>query len=47
MDELKEKILQGTVKSLETIGIKNLVNMIEKSHNEKREYGIAICSNNH
>ncbi len=46
MDELKEKILQGTVKSLETIGIKNLVNTIDKSHNEKREYGIAICSNN-
>lgn len=45
MDELKEKILQGTVKSLETIGIKNLVNMIEKSHKEQREYGVAICSN--
>lgn len=46
MDELKEKILQGTIKSLETIGIKNLVDMIEKSHKEQREYGIAICSNN-
>lgn len=46
MDELKEKILQGTIKSLETIGIKNLVDMIEKSHKEQREYGITICSNN-
>lgn len=46
MDELKEKILQGTIKSLETIGIKNLVDTIEKSHKEQREYGIAICSNN-
>lgn len=46
MDELKEKILQGTIRSLETIGIKNLVNMIEKSHKEQREYGVAICSNN-
>jgi len=46
MDELKENILRGTLKSLEAIGIKNLVNMIDKSHNEKREYGIAICSNN-
>lgn len=46
MDELKEKILQGTVRSLETIDMKNLINMIEKSHEEKRERGVAICSNN-
>ena len=46
MDELKAKILQGTIKSLETIGIKNLVDMIDKSHKEQREHGIAICSNN-
>lgn len=45
MDELKENILQGTINSLKSIGIKNLVNMIEKSHKEQREYGIAICSN--
>jgi len=45
MDELKENILQGVVNSLKSIGIKNLVNMIEKSHKEQREYGIAICSN--
>lgn len=45
MDELKENILQGTVNSLKSIGIKNLVNMIEKSHKEQREYGVAICSN--
>ena len=35
MDELKENILQGTVNSLKSIGIKNLVNMIEKSHQER------------
>lgn len=45
MDELKENILQGAINSLKSIGIKNLSNMIEKSHNEKREYGVAICSN--
>lgn len=45
MDELKENILQGAINSLKSIGIKNLVNMIEKSHKEQREYGVAICSN--
>ena len=45
MDKLKENILQGAVNSLKSIGIKNLVNMIEKSHDEQREYGVAICSN--
>jgi len=45
MDELKENILQGTVNSLKSIGIKNLVNMIEKSHKEQREHGVTICSN--
>ncbi len=46
MDKLKENILQGAINSLETIGIRNLVSMIEKSHKEQREYGTAICSNN-
>ncbi len=45
MNELKENILQGAINSLKLIGIKNLVNTIEKSHKERREYGIAICSN--
>lgn len=45
MDELKENILQGVVNSLKSVGINKLVNTIEKSHKEQREYGIAICSN--
>lgn len=45
MDELKKNILQGTVNSLKSIGINKLVDMIEKSHKEQREYGINICSN--
>lgn len=45
MDELKKNILQGAVNSLKSIGIKNLVDMIDKSHKEQREYGVAICSN--
>lgn len=45
MNELKENILQGIVNSLKSIGVNKLVNMIEKSHKERREYGVTICSN--
>lgn len=45
MDELKENILQGAVNSLQSIGVNKLVNMIDKSYKEQREYGVAICSN--
>lgn len=44
MDELKKNILQGTVNSLKSIGINKLVDMIDKSHKEQREYGVNICS---
>ncbi len=45
MDELKENILQGVVNSLKSIGVNKLVNTIDKSYKEQREYGMAICSN--
>lgn len=45
MDELKKNIVQGTVNSLKSIGINRLVDMIDKSQKEQREYGVNICSN--
>ena len=43
--ELKEKILHGTRKSLETIGIDKLKEIIHKSEKEKREYALLFCGN--
>jgi len=43
MDNLKEKILQGTLRSLETFSINKLKNIINKSEKEKREYGLLFC----
>lgn len=43
-NNLKEKILQGTLKSLETFSINKINDIILKSEKEKREYGIMFCS---
>ena len=42
-DNLKEKILQETLRSLETFSIDKLEDIINKSEKEKREYGIIFC----
>lgn len=42
-DNLKEKILHGALKSLETFSIDKLEDIIIKSEKEKREYGIIFC----
>ncbi len=44
MKDIKEKILQGTKKSLETFSINKLNDIICKSEKEKREYGLMFCS---
>jgi len=43
MSDLKKKILQGTSKSLETIGIDKLKKVIRMSQEEKREHGLLFC----
>lgn len=42
-NELKNKILQGAIKSLDTIGNNNLKQIINQSEREKREYGLMFC----
>lgn len=44
MNDLKKKILQGTSKSLETIGINKLKRIIHDSEEEKCEHGLLFCS---
>lgn len=41
---LKEKILHGALKSLETFSINKLNDIIRKSEEEKTEYGMIFCS---
>lgn len=43
MINLKEKILDGVRKSLETFSIDKLSEVIRKSEKEKREYGLLFC----
>lgn len=43
MTNLKEKILQGTLKSLETFSINKLKKIIIISEEEKREHGLLFC----
>ncbi len=43
MDNLKEKILIGTLRSLETFSIDKLNDIIIRSEKEKREYGLLFC----
>lgn len=43
MNDLKEKILQGVLKSLETIGTDKLKKLIRMSEEEKREHGLLFC----
>ena len=43
MDNLKEKILHGTLKSVETFSINKLNDIIIRSEKEKREYGLLFC----
>lgn len=43
MNGLKEKILQGALKSLESAGIDNLKKVIHNSEEEKREQGLLFC----
>ena len=43
MNNLKEKILDGVLKSLENFSINKLNDIIIRSENEKREYGILFC----
>lgn len=43
MDILKEKILQGTLRSLETFSIDKLKKIIIASEQEKREHGSLFC----
>jgi len=43
MNVLKEKILQGALRSLETFSIDKLNDIINKSEKEKREYGLLFC----
>lgn len=43
MNNLKEKILQGTLGSLENFSINKLNDIIIRSEKEKREYGILFC----
>lgn len=42
-NSLKEKILQETLRSLETFSIDKLNDIINKSEKEKREYGLIFC----
>lgn len=42
-NSLKEKILQETLRSLETFSIDKLNDIIRKSEKEKREYGFVFC----
>lgn len=42
-NDLKEKILQGTSKSLRSVGVNRLKEIIHTSEKEKREYGIMFC----
>lgn len=44
MDKLKDKILKGTSRSLESFGIDKLKEITLKSDKEKREYGFVFCS---
>ena len=44
MNDLKEKILQGTSKSLRTIGIDKLKEIIRVSDKERREHALLFCS---
>ena len=44
MNDLKEKILQGTSKSLGTIGIGKLKEIIRVSDKERREHALLFCS---
>ncbi len=43
MNDLKEKILQGTLKSLETVSMDKLKKVIHISEEEKREHGLLFC----
>lgn len=43
MNELKEKILQGALKSLETVSMDKLKKVIRTSEEEKREHGLLFC----
>lgn len=43
MNDLKEKILQGVLKSLETISTDKLKKLIRTSEEEKREHGLLFC----
>ncbi len=43
MNDLKEKILRGALKSLESVGIDNLKKVIRNSEEEKREHGLLFC----
>jgi hypothetical protein len=42
-NDLKEKLLQEVLRSLETFSIDKLEDIIVKSEKEKREYGIIFC----